>query len=733
MNKKILYSLIFFTLLLCQLILGESIPVIKVNEGELVKLKLLTVDEDGDPLTYIFTAPLNENGEWQTTYGDEGEYTSTVTVSDGNTNSSKEFKIVVLKSNRPPVIQPIDDTVITEGDIIELKPNITDEENDKVGYVISKPFDSKGVWQTDYTSAGDYAITITATDGKNTVNSTFNLIVTNKNRDPVVVAYAPNEEKIFVKENENIDFSVSASDEDKEELGYAWYVDGEEAAKSEKFVYHTDYDSAGSHEIKAEVSDEETVLSRIWAVEVENVNRAPGLEDLPDITINENEKVVLEFNASDPDGDAVVYIISEPIGNDKEWQTTYDDAGMYDIEVTVSDSSLNAKKPFKLIVNDVDRAPLFKKIDDLALNEEESLEFSLSAVDEDGDKIEYIAEGMPDGAVLEGNAFKYTPSYDVVKKPGDWINNVLNFLHPLENWIYPGSKIFYVTFTAAGKEKSTFQTVKITVNNVNRQPVLDPLSDVYVNESQTAKVYATSYDPDNDRLTFSATEPLSNSLKWFTGYASAGEYLSNVTVSDGELSDSKQVSIVVENVNRQPVFGKIKQPVKANEDKTAEVSFRLSDPDNDQMILYIENSLEGVWLENNTLKFKPGFDTASKDKVKEVYINLVAEDGSSTVKQSVLFKVKNVNRAPVLLDAAPLSKKVTAHLNEPVIFSVTAEDPDNDTLSYKWSFGFMNSVTTSKSAVKRTFKELGQKDISVTVSDGDLKKTITWHMNAVKR
>ena len=76
-----------------------------VREGELVKLDLKATDEDGDELTYTFTEPLSEKGEWQTKEGDKGEYTTEITVSDGKSEITKKLLIVVKEVNNEPVVE----------------------------------------------------------------------------------------------------------------------------------------------------------------------------------------------------------------------------------------------------------------------------------------------------------------------------------------------------------------------------------------------------------------------------------------------------------------------------------------------------------------------------------------------------------------------------------------------------------------------------------------------------
>ena len=133
------------------------------NETDLVKLKPEASDPDMEKLEYSFTLPLNENGEWQTTYGDAGEYAVKVTVSDGNLESSQDINLIVNRKEEPPVIESFvpeeNEFQADEGQDIEFEISAKDLNNDALSYSWNIDGEEAGEgpameFSTDYNSAG---------------------------------------------------------------------------------------------------------------------------------------------------------------------------------------------------------------------------------------------------------------------------------------------------------------------------------------------------------------------------------------------------------------------------------------------------------------------------------------------------------------------------------------------------------------------------------------------------
>jgi len=130
-------------------------PII-VTEGDLVKIVPTEgfTDLDFDELTYSYTSPLDQNGEWQTGIGDAGKYISTITASDGQATATQDILIVVSEAevipgeNHAPVFNEIDDITVEVGEKVKFTIGATDEDNDELTYRIiviptSANFDSE--------------------------------------------------------------------------------------------------------------------------------------------------------------------------------------------------------------------------------------------------------------------------------------------------------------------------------------------------------------------------------------------------------------------------------------------------------------------------------------------------------------------------------------------------------------------------------------------------------------
>lgn len=261
-----------------------------------------------------------------------------------------------------PVVVTIDET-----DLLNLIPKAEDpDKNTSLDFTFTSPVSEQGQWKTNYGDAGEYTITVTASDGETTTSRDVLIIVRKKEEPPIIEGAKPVETGLVIDETQSINFSLKASDLNHDNLSFVWKLDGVDVSNDDSYTYQTTYDDEGTHTIKVEVSDGTSSTSKIWSIQVRNVNRKPVLEKISDVTLKEGEKITITALATDEDKDPIKYSISDKrfIAEDNifMWQTDYDSAGKYKVTISASDGKDTSEQQFTIDVENVNRPPVITDI-----------------------------------------------------------------------------------------------------------------------------------------------------------------------------------------------------------------------------------------------------------------------------------------------------------------------------------------------------------------------------------
>ena len=103
---------------------------------------------------------------------------------------------------------------VNENEMVKLNVKVTDPDQDSVEYTFTPPLNKLGQWKTNYGDAGEYIITLTATDGKLTTKKQMKMVVNRVNVPPVVSGVAD----LHVKEGEVVTFNPVVSDPNGDEV-----------------------------------------------------------------------------------------------------------------------------------------------------------------------------------------------------------------------------------------------------------------------------------------------------------------------------------------------------------------------------------------------------------------------------------------------------------------------------------------------------------------------------------
>ncbi|MEM7251784.1 MAG: PASTA domain-containing protein, partial [Pseudomonadota bacterium] len=232
-------------------------------------------------------------------------------------------------------------------------------------------------------------------------------------------------------------------------------------------------------------------------------NQPPAF-DLPidDQSVNEGELLEFTVSATDPDGDDVRFEGANlPVGASFvdngdgtatfSWTPDFDQMGTFDVNFTVFDDQVPPGRDdvtVRVTVGDVNRPPEFIPRGDETrdVNEGEFLEIVLEADDVDGDFVSFpTPASLPSGAAFIDNGdgtatFSWTPAFGQT--------GVFPVLFTVED---DGSPIL-----------SDAKTITITVGDVNRPPVLDPIGNRSAEIGSRFELMVTASDPDGDPVSF---------------------------------------------------------------------------------------------------------------------------------------------------------------------------------------------------------------------------------------
>lgn len=262
-------------------------------------------------------------------------------------------------------------------------------------------------------------------------------------------------------------------------------------------------------------------------------------------------------------------------------------------------------------IGSTNEAPVLAAIGSQSVDENQLLQFVVSAADGDGTIPALSASPLPPNATFVDNSdgtglFTFMPSFTQA--------GVIN-----------------VMFEADDGEANDIEVVTITVNNVNRLPVLAAIGPQSGNEGELLSIAVSATDADATLLTLTA-DPLPTNAAFVdngdgTGlftftpdFDQAGLVIVTFAADDGEAVASEEVAITNTNVNRPPSLAAI-GPQLVDEGVELVISFSATDPDGATPMLSVDVLPDNAFLTDNgdgtgSVSFTPSFLQAGEFDIR---------------------------------------------------------------------------------------------------------------------
>jgi len=449
----------------------------------------------------------------------------------------------------------------------------------------------------------------------------------------------------------------------------------------------TETQGPSSYEVTVRVSDSaDNSDSESFTIMVNEVNRPPDLLPLSDQTLDEGATLTIDPQVQDPDLPANSLVFSfgatppagatiDPTTGRITWTPSETQGpGGYEFQVRVTDNgtpALSDTESFTVTVGELNRVPALAPIADLTIDEQTLLTFTATATDPDqppNSLVFALAGEVPAGASINGETgvFTWTPSE--AQGPGPYPLTV----RVTDNGTPPLSAV--ANFT-------------VTVHEVNRPPVLEPLAPQTVDELQTLTLTATGSDPDlpANSLTFtlSPNAPTGASINSTTGQLTwtpseaqgPGQHHLVVRLSDGQLFAEQTLAVTVREVNEPPVLAPIPDQT-IDELATLTLTASATDPDvppGSLLFALVGDVPPGASINPETGLFT-WTPTETQGPGQYTLTVRVTDPGPPALSRDTQFQitVREVNQPPAL---NPIGNQ-TIPFGQTLAVDVTASDPD---------------------------------------------------------
>lgn len=449
-----------------------------------------------------------------------------------------------------------------------------------------------------------------------------------------------------------------------------------------------------------------------FAIEVIYVNQMP-VANAQSFVIEEDQQIPVTLTASDPDGDDLSYsVVSGPANGTLSgaapnivYTPNLEFSGNDNFTFTATDgisTSLAATITFDVIpINDppIVNNQLITTIVDTPV------EITLTGSDAEGDLLAFTVISDTVNGILSGTVpnLQYTP------QPG-----------------YTGLDSF--TFEATdGSSTSDTGIMVIRIDPINEGPILASVGDQSVDEGTVADVSISATDPNGDALSLTANGlPLfatiidngdgSGVLTIAPNFEDAGVYNISISASDGEITDTESINIIINNVNRAPVANT--QNISTQEDESAAIVLTGSDPDGDSISYTIQTlPINGVLSGNAPdLTYTPNGNYFGIDSFNYYVNDGLADSSIATVTINIL----PVNDDPVANDDQAVTQE-----NTPLNINVLSNDSDvdGDTLGITNVTNPTNGAVVINADNSLTYEPVlgfaGNDSFQYTISDGN--------------
>ncbi len=755
------------------------------SDLSLVPLTRIVFGGNGTERTFTIT-PASEQS---------GTSLITIIVSDGRETSQRSFTLTVLNVDDTPTISTIPRQSLQSGRAsgpIPISVNDVDTQLGKLtlSAVAANPAllppgsfifgGTNGSRTVEITSPpgveGSTPVTVTVSDGNSSAHSFFTVDIVPANQPPFLSTI---DDQTMIEETPiTITFLASDPETPGDSLKYLAVSSNQTLMPNASMLFggsgnnrtltlSPKQDRLGESEITVTVSDGELSASRTFKIVVNAYDDPPTIVDIPTQTLNEDTTVDVNFSFADVDTPANGLVVTVNSTNSTLLPNNRlilkrtglnatltinpapDQSGEAVVIINVSDGNSSVVDTFLVRVLSVNDLPQVVPFENQVTSEDKPLD-PISFVIQD-------VETSPDDLIVTASSSNKSlvADKDIVLGGSGRVRTLL--ITPMPN-VFGVTTISLFVDDGEGVGKYTF---RLTVESVNDQPEVTPISDVTVAEDTAATVIFVVRDVETpfSQLTYSAIAadtkllPTANMKINHTQNDSRlvitpapnlfGSTLVTLTVVDGSLTVLQSFQVTVTPVNDPPMISKI-QDQGTPENTSLKVNLSVVDVDNDaNSLVFTFGSSNATLLPVANINM-----TAEEQGSVLTLVPATGQSGKSTVSVTVSDGLQPATMTFILtVHAYPTIAAIadqTTPEDEPITVTVTIDDRDSPLTSLQLTADSSNiqlvpkkNLVLSGTGNQRLLRLqpaldlFGTTIISLTVTDGVLSTKQAFKLTVV--
>jgi hypothetical protein len=463
------------------------------------------------------------------------------------------FSVADLQTNTAPVFTQVPSGAISvkKGESVNFTFKATDAEKNPIVYSMTTSASgasinpSTGLFQYQASQVGTPSFTVKASDGIETISTTFTITVTDPSTNPLVFTKTPSV-PVKIVTNEVYKFQFAASGPEGKTLKFSVdppafsFITVSINETTGEFSFSSKNGCGVTSVIK--LSDgTETIFFRLdMVVDIAVINNPPAFTQIPngDLKATAGDLVSFTFKATDPENSPITYSIGGGLGASIDastglfkYQTSQVGTFAYRIDATDGANTVSTMANIK-VSSAVNNPPVFTQIPngDLTATTGDLVSFTLKATD-------------PENAAI---------TYSIVSGTGASIDPVTGIFKYQSSQV--GSFAFTVNASDGINAVSTIVNVKVSAVANNAPTFVNPPGTLvaYINKTFSYQFEAT--DKDGDRITFSILNSLPEAQLTSDGKLTfksdkVNTYRFTVVASDGKATTNLAVAIKVDLVD----------------------------------------------------------------------------------------------------------------------------------------------------------------------------------------